>query len=223
MHFLVIEDEEKLALSLKKGLEKKGFAVDYLLDGESGQRRLEMSHKDYDFLILDLMLPGKNGFEVCKSVREYGVTIPILILTARDTTGDKVSALDCGADDYLVKPFSFDELLARIRAIQRRPNETMASELTAGDIVLDPNTREVSLRGNKVDLTMKEFELLYYLMRHPNQVMGREDIFAHLWDFADNSLSNTIDVHIKNLRRKIDDQDGRLLETVRGIGYKIKG
>ena len=223
MRILIIEDEEKLAKSLKKGLEKNGYAVDYLTDGEAGERRIQMYQKDYDFVILDLMLPGKDGFAICKSVREQGITVPILVLTARDTTGDKVLALNNGADDYLVKPFSFEELLARVRAVQRRPSETMVDELKVQDLTLNPTTRVVTRGGEQLNLTMKEFELLHYLMRHPNQAMGREDIFVHLWDFADNSLSNTIDVHIKNLRKKIDDQkNDKLLETVRGVGYKIK-
>jgi DNA-binding response OmpR family regulator len=224
MHILIIEDEEKLAQSLKKGLERSGYAVDYLLDGESGERRLNIRHKDYDFVILDLMLPGKSGFEVCKALRDRGITIPILILTARDTVDDKVSAFNNGADDYLTKPFSLEELLARIRAIGRRPNRVLEKELKVKDVVLDPNKREVYRGERKINLTLKEFELLSYLMRHPDQVLNREDIFIHLWDFADNSLSNTIDVHIKNLRSKLDDQDNeKLIETVRGVGYKIRG
>jgi DNA-binding response OmpR family regulator len=224
MRVLIVEDEEKLALSLKKGLEKSGYAVDYLLDGEAGERRLKTRHQDYDVVILDLMLPGKNGFEVCRSLRDQGVTLPILVLTARDTVNDKVEALDNGADDYLVKPFSLEELLARMRAINRRPNTVLEKELRVRDVTLNPNTREVYRGEEKVNLTLKEFELLAYMMRHPNQVLNREDIFLHLWDFADNSLSNTIDVHIKNLRKKLGDKDhDRLVETVRGVGYKITG
>jgi DNA-binding response OmpR family regulator len=224
MRVLIVEDEEKLALSLKKGLEKSGYAVDYLLDGEAGERRLKTRHQDYDIVVLDLMLPGKSGFEVCRSLRDQGVTLPILVLTARDTVSDKVEALDSGADDYLVKPFSLEELLARMRAIHRRPNTVLEKELRVRDVVLNPNTREVHRGEEKINLTLKEFELLAYMMRHPNQVLNREDIFLHLWDFADNSLSNTIDVHIKNLRKKLGDKDhDRLVETVRGVGYKITG
>ena len=223
MKILVVEDEEKLALGLKAGLEHQGFSVDYLMDGEKGETRIRTCRGDYDMVILDLMLPGKNGFEVCRDVRLAGVTLPILILTARDSTEDKVLALNNGADDYLVKPFSFDELVARMHALLRRPLVTLPEELTVGDLVLNPVTREVRRDKEKIELTLKEFELLQYLMRHPNQVMGREDIFAHIWDFADTSLSNVIDVHIKNLRRKIDDKhDAKLLETIRGIGYTIK-
>ncbi|MDE2019092.1 MAG: response regulator transcription factor [Patescibacteria group bacterium] len=224
MRILIIEDEEKLAESLKKGLEKSGYAVDYLTDGEAGQRRIEMAHKNYDLVILDLMLPGKSGFEICQAVRKRGIMTPILILTARDMTDDKILALDNGADDYLVKPFSFEELLARIRALLRRPPETLASELTAKDVVLKPTEREVYRGGRKIDLTLKEFELLHYLMRHPGEVLNREDIYSHLWDFEDNSFSNIIDVHIKNLRKKLQDQDekNRLVETIRGVGYRLR-
>lgn len=223
MKVLIVEDEEKLAKALKTGLEAQGYVVDYLTDGEKGETRIRICQHDYDLVVLDLMLPGRNGYEVCANVRKAGVTLPILILTARDATEDKVLALDSGADDYLVKPFSFDELVARMRALLRRPRESLPEELHVRDLTLNPATREVHRGEQKIDLTLKEFELLHYLMRHPNQVMGREDIFAHLWDFADSSLSNVIDVHIKNLRKKIDDgHTEKLLETVRGIGYTIK-
>lgn len=223
MRILIIEDEEKLAKSLKKGLEKSGYAADYLLDGESGQRRIEINHADYDLVVLDLMMPKKDGFEVCKSVRALGITLPILVLTARDTTEDKVLALDSGGDDYLVKPFSFEELLARIRALLRRPQTALGTELKSGDIILKPAEREVYRSQEKINLTLKEFELLHYLMRRPNEVVNREEIYTHLWDFADNALSNTIDVHVKNLRRKLGDEDHeKIIETVRGVGYRLK-
>ncbi len=223
MRILIIEDEEKLAESLKKGLEKSGYAVDYLTDGEAGQRRIETSHKNYDIIILDLMLPKKSGFEICQAIRKRGIVTPILILTARDMTDDKILALDSGADDYLVKPFSFEELLARIRALLRRPVEAMPTEFTAKDIILKPTEREVWRADKKIDLTLKEFELLYYLMRHPGEVLNREDIYVHLWDFEDNSFSNIIDVHVKNLRRKLEDRgDDKIVETIRGVGYRLK-
>jgi DNA-binding response OmpR family regulator len=223
MKVLIVEDEEKLAIGLKAGLEQEGFTADYLTDGGKGETRILTCRGDYDVVILDLMLPIKNGFEVCADVRTAGVTLPILILTARDSIEDKVLALNSGADDYLVKPFSFDELVARLHALLRRPHVTLPEELVVGDLTLNPVTREAYRGKEKIDLTLKEFELLQYLMRHPNQVMGREDIFAHIWDFADTSLSNVIDVHIKNLRRKIDEKhDRKLLETVRGIGYTLK-
>ncbi|PIR86632.1 MAG: DNA-binding response regulator [Candidatus Harrisonbacteria bacterium CG10_big_fil_rev_8_21_14_0_10_49_15] len=224
MRILIVEDEEKLAQSIKKGLEAKGHAVDYVLDGQEGEQRAEMFADNYDLLILDLMLPKKNGFEVCKSLRDKGLTFPILILTARDTIEDKVLVLDNGADDYLVKPFSFEELSARMRALMRRPTDALPTELQIKDLRLNPSTREVYRGEKKIDLTLKEFEMLNFLMRHPGQVKEREEIFTHLWDFASNALSNVIDVHMKNLRKKIDDgYDEKLLETVRGVGYKIEG
>lgn len=223
MKVLVVEDEEKLAEALKSGLKYEGYTVDILADGLRGENRILMCRGDYDIVILDLMLPGKNGFEICKSVREKGVTLPIIILTARDGVDDKILALNSGADDYLVKPFAFGELLARIRALLRRPRESLPGTLQISDLILNPTTREVTRDEKQIELTLKEFELLQYLMRHPNQVMGREDIFAHLWDFADSSLSNVIDAHIKNLRKKIDEGYAKkLLETIRGVGYTIK-
>lgn len=223
MRILIIEDEERLAQSLKVGLEKSGYAVDYVLDGEAGQRRIEVAHEDYDLVVLDLMLPKKNGFEVCRDIRAKGFTLPVLVLTARDLTDDKVLALNSGADDYLVKPFSFEELLARIRALLRRPAGALESELTVETLVLKPAEREVFSNGKKVDLTLKEFELLHYLMRNPGKVLNREEIYVHLWDFADNFMSNTIDVHVKNLRKKLgNDSNGKLVETIRGVGYRLK-
>jgi DNA-binding response OmpR family regulator len=223
MRILIVEDEEKLAQSLKKGLEKEGFAVDYIMDGDAGERRIIVSHKDYDLIILDLMLPGKDGFQICRDVREQQITTPILVLTARDATEDKVSALDAGADDYLVKPFSFEELMARVRALLRRPEQALPNELVVKDLRLDTTTRTVTRKGKEINLTLKEFNLLEYLMRHADQVLTREQILDHLWDFAFDSFSNVVDVHVKNLRKKIDgNYNEKLLETIRGVGYRIK-
>lgn len=224
MKVLIVEDEEKLAQALKAGLKLEGHTVDVLEDGPRGEGRILMCRNDYDLVILDLMLPGKNGFEICTHVRAMGVTLPILILTARSGTEDKVLALNSGADDYLVKPFSFEELLARMNALLRRPHESLPILLEVRDLALNPVTREVTRGEDRIDLTLKEFEFLYYLMKHANQVMGREEIFSHLWDFADNSLSNVIDVHVRNLRRKVDDgRAHKLIETVRGVGYTLRG
>jgi two-component system, OmpR family, copper resistance phosphate regulon response regulator CusR len=225
MRILIIEDEEKLAESLKKGLEKSGYAADYILDGEAGQKRIELYQKDYDLVILDLMLPKKNGFEVCRDIRQKGITLPVLILTARDMTDDKILALDSGADDYLVKPFSFEELLARMRALLRRPPVSLDNDLAVGTITMKLAEREVYQSGERIDLTLKEFELLQYLMRHPGQAINREDLYLHLWDFADNAMSNIIDAHIKNLRRKLtmkEKDEATTIETIRGVGYRIK-
>jgi DNA-binding response OmpR family regulator len=223
MKILIIEDEKKLAKMLKAGFEKEGYAADYLVDGESGLRRIELHHMDYDLVILDLMLPGIEGAEICKNIREKKISIPILVLTAKSGTEDKINLLDLGADDYLVKPFSFNELLARIRALLRRPENNLPSELKAGDLVLDPVTRRVIRNGQEIKLTLKEFRLLEYLMRHPNQVINRDQILDNLWDFTFDSFSNVVDVHMKNLRKKVDNGGAnRLLETIRGVGYRIR-
>jgi DNA-binding response OmpR family regulator len=222
MRILIVEDEEKLAKSLKKALEKEGFAVDYVTDGSVAERRIEVCHKDYDLVILDWMLPKKDGVEVCRSVRAQKIKVPIILLTARFDVNDKVNALDAGADDYLVKPFSLDELIARIRALLRRPPQALPTELKVQDLTLNASTRKVTRGGKEIELTVKEFAILEYLMRHPNQVINRNQILDHLWGFDFDSFSNVVDVHIKNLRKKINKSQGKLLETVRGIGYRIK-
>ena len=222
MRILIVEDEERLAQSLKHALEKEGYAVDYVTDGEIAERRIEVCHKNYDLVILDLTLPKKSGFEICRHIRSKNITIPVLILTARFDTNDKVTALDTGADDYLVKPFSFDELIARIRALLRRPQQTIATELKIQDLTLNTSTRKVMRSNKEISLTVKEFSLLEYLMRHPNQVVNRNQILDHLWDYEFDSFSNVVDVHIKNLRKKINNNRKKILETIRGIGYKIK-
>ncbi len=222
MRILIVEDEEVLAQSLKKGLEKEGYAVDYVTDGETAQRRIELYSNEYDLIVLDLMLPKKDGMSICRDVRAQGIKNPILILTARHETSDKINALDCGADDYLVKPFSLDELLARVRALLRRPNETLPAELKIQDVTMNLSTRKVHRGTKELDLTVKEFALLEYLMRHPNQVLNRNQILDHIWGFDFDSFSNVVDVHMKNLRKKIENRHGKLIETIRGVGYKIK-
>ncbi|MDX1608306.1 MAG: response regulator transcription factor [Candidatus Spechtbacterales bacterium] len=223
MKILIVEDEEKLAKSIKRGLKSKGFTADYVLNGEDALRRLLMNSEDYDLVILDLMLPGKNGGEVCKELREKNINLPILVLTARGETSDKVELLNNGADDYLVKPFSFEELFARVNALLRRPDKTLAPVLKIHDITLDPGKYEVYKKDKKIDMTPKEFALLEYLMRNPNRVLTREQILSHLWGFDFDGFSNVVDVHIKNLRKKINDSNRKnILETVRGVGYKIK-
>lgn len=223
MKILIIEDDETLSHALKMGLEKEGYAVDCLHDGESGQRRMEVNHQDYDVVVLDLMLPKKNGFEVCSNLRALNVLTPIIILTGKDDTSDKIFALDAGADDYLTKPFSIHELSARIRALLRRPKVALPTSIELNDITLNTATRQVMRAGKEIPLTLKEFGVLEYLMRHPNQVVKRDQILDHVWDFDFNSFSNIVDVHINNLRKKINNGNSEnYLETIRGIGYRFK-
>lgn len=223
MRVLLVEDEKKLAVMLKKGLEQEGYAVDCLFDGEAAWRQIEINRDDYDLIILDIMLPGIDGIEVCKRARHQGISLPILMLTAKDSMEDKILGLDSGADDYLVKPFDFDELLARMRALLRRPNTLLPLELKAKDLVLNPATKKVYRSGREIYLTAKEFSLLEYFMRNPGQVLTREQALSRLWDFDFDSFSNVVDVHIKNLRKKIGDgKREKLLETVRGVGYRFK-
>ena len=222
MRILIVEDEAAIAQAVKKMLEHEGFAVDWLSDGNEARQRISLYRKEYDLVILDLMLPGISGYDICRSVREDGVNMPILILTARDLVHDKVSLLDTGADDYLVKPFSFEELFARIKALLRRPKEVLPVALSVGTLMLDTKTRKVSFGKKVLDLTTKEYALLEYLMRHPDEVVDRERIMDHLWGFEFDSFSNVVDVHIKNLRKKLDPKKGRaILETVRGVGYRL--
>lgn len=223
MRILIVEDEERLAEGLKRGLEKEGFAVDHIADGEEAAKHALVHHSSYDVIMLDLMLPGRNGADICRVLRERGVKTPILILTARDQTVDKVTLLNLGADDYLTKPFSLVELSARLRAIMRRPESTMLpSELQSGPLRLNPGFHKVFLDEVEITLTTKEFALLEFFMRHPNQVLGREHILEHVWDFNFNSFSNVVDVHVKNLRKKLGQDDGRtFIETVSGVGYRF--
>jgi DNA-binding response OmpR family regulator len=221
MRILIVEDQENLAKLVKKGLESEGFAADYVLDGEAGFRRISMNHQDYDLVILDWMLPKKNGNEICREVRANKIEIPILMLTARDGKKDMVEGLDCGADDYLTKPFSFDILLARIRAVLRRPKAVLPLEFKCGAIVLNPATKKVTAGEQDVKLTLKEFALLEYLMRSKGATVTRDQILSNVWDFAFDSFANVVDVHITNLRKKIGDKDAKIIETVRGVGYRM--
>lgn len=222
MKVLLIEDEQKLAQALSKGLSLEGYTVDTINDGKKAMTRISLHRADYDVIILDLMLPSMDGFEICKKTREMGITTPILVLTARAETDTKVEMLLAGADDYLIKPFSFAELVARIRALLRRPNETLPEVLKVGELELNPTERKVKRSGKEIPLTLKEFGLLEYFMRHPNQVVNREDLLNHLWDFNYVGFSNVVDVHVKNLRRKLGDENNNgVLETVRGIGYRL--
>jgi DNA-binding response OmpR family regulator len=220
MKVLIIEDNEKLAQSLKRGLEQEGFSVDYLLDGETGQRRIEAKKDGYDVAVLDIMLPKKDGISVCRDLRAQNISIPILMLTARDTISDKITGLNVGADDYLIKPFSFDELVARLHVLMRRPRSEYAQELNMNDIRLNPLTRRVFKNEKEIKLTQKEFAILTYLMRHPDRVLNRQEILDHVWDYDFTTFSNLVDVKIKNLRKKID-RKGKIIETVRNVGYRF--
>ena len=204
-------------------MEQEGYAADYLLDGEAGQSRVEASPKDYDAVILDLMLPKRDGLAVCKNWREQNILLPVIMLTAKDATEDKITGLDSGADDYLIKPFSFDELTARIRALLRRPPVVMPVELSRHNISLNSATRKVLYFNKEIPLTLKEYSLLEYFMRHPGQVLNREQILNSLWDFAFDSFSNIVDAHVKNLRKKFSKNNGnKLFETIHGVGYRFK-
>ncbi len=221
MKILVVEDQEKLAKSIKEGLEQHGYAADITHDGKKALSILEYGYYNFDLVILDVMLPQVDGIAVCSTLRSKNIMIPILMLTAKDTLENKIEGLDAGADDYLIKPFAFEELLARIRALLRRPHTALHQELVVNDIVLNATTRKVTKRGIEVPLTVKEFAILEYCMRNPNQVLTRDQIISHVWDHTFDAFSNVIDVHIKNLRKKLQNNNETLLETIHGVGYKL--
>jgi DNA-binding response OmpR family regulator len=221
MRLLLVEDNKRLSDSLRRTLEDDGYAIDVAYDGLDGE---EMGFMNvYDIIILDIMLPGKDGIQVCRALRNKRVRTPVLMLTARDALEDRVLGLDSGADDYLVKPFEVDELRARIRALLRRESSAKTGILQVGDLQLDPAMHTVKRGDQPIDLTAKEFSLLEYLMRHPNHLITRDMAESHLWSYARIVASNVVDVYIRRLRRKIDDEhDVKLLETVRGAGYRIR-
>jgi len=221
MRILVVEDDRRLNGIIKRGLIEETYAVDVAYDGEEGQYLAEIN--PYDLIILDIMMPKKDGFEVCSELRAKGINTPILILTAKDAVEDRVKGLDIGADDYLVKPFAFSELLARVRALLRRESMTKSPELKVGDLKLNTLTRE-AWRGDKaIELTNKEYVILEYFMRHPNIVITRTMLEEHAWDYDFDSLSNLIDVYIRRLRRRIDHEESKsIIQTVRGAGYRLK-
>lgn len=222
MRILVVEDEHRIATSIKKGLEMEKFAVDTTFDGISGFDLA--SSEEYDLLILDIMLPGIDGLEICRRLRSQNIHVPILILTAKSQVQDKVVGLNLGADDYLTKPFSFEELLARVRALIRRPKQTLNTVLKLGDLTLNTQSFKVERSGKEISLTSKEFSLLEYLIRHQDQIIAKQQIINHIWDYDSDILPNTIEVYIRNLRRKVDlpfKGLPSLIHTVRGFGYKI--
>lgn len=220
MRILVVEDNRRLNSSLKKSLEEDGYAVDSAFDGDEGENFALSA--PYDVILLDVMLPKKDGFQLCRDLRRQGVNAPVLMLTARDAIDDRVDGLDSGADDYLVKPFSMNELRARLRALLRRDKPEKTALLVVGDLSMDPANHHVQRGDDPIKLTPREYAILEYLMRSPNRILTREMIEAHVWDFDFVSGSNVVDVYIRRLRRKIDDPyNVKLLETVRGVGYRL--
>jgi two-component system OmpR family response regulator len=221
MRALVVEDELKMAALIRRGLVEEGYAADV---ARTGEEALWMARATpYDAIVLDVMLPGRNGLEVCRSLRESGVWSPILMLTARDGVEDKVSGLDSGADDYLSKPFSFAELLARLRALTRRGPSERPAVLEVGTLRLDPATRQAWRGEAEVDLSAKEFALLETFMRNPGDVLTRLDLLEHAWDYGYENRSNVVDVYVRYLRAKIDRPFGLdSIETVRGVGYRLR-
>jgi DNA-binding response OmpR family regulator len=220
MRVLVVEDEKRLAAGLRNGLEAEGFAVDVALDGTDG---LWMAREnEYDAIVLDIMLPGLNGYRVCGTLRDEGVWTPILILTAKDGEWDQVEALDTGADDFLVKPFSHAVLVARLRALLRRGARARPAVLAAGDLRLDPASRRAWRGDVELDLTSRETGLLEYLLRRPGEVVSKREILAHVWDYDFEGDPNVIEVYIRHLRNKLDRPFGRAaIETIRGSGYRL--
>ena len=222
MRILVVEDEHKIANAIKKGLEQESFAVDVAYEGTTGYDLA--STEDYDLIVLDLLLPGIDGMEICRKLRADKIHTPILILTAKGQLEDKVNGLNAGADDYLVKPFAFEEFLARVRALMRRPQETVQTVLTCQDLSLNPQTYEVKRGETIIPLSSKEFSLLEYLLRHPGRIFTKDQIIGHVWNYDADILPNTVEVYIGYLRNKIDrpfPKKPALIHTVRGFGYKI--
>lgn len=222
MRILVAEDERKVAAFIRQGLEEEGHTVEVAGDGATAFD-LAAAGPPYDLIVLDLMLPARDGFSVLKGLREHGVHTPVLVLTARDSVDDKVAGLDLGADDYLTKPFAFEEFLARVRALLRRSGAPRPPVLRVADLALDPATREVTRGGRRIALTAREYALLEYFMRNPGRVLTRPLIAEHVWGIDFDTESNIIDVYVGYLRRKIDvEGEPRLLHTVRGAGYTLK-
>lgn len=220
MRMLIVEDEPRIASFLKRGLTQEGHAIDLAADGETAISLCTIS--TFDAIVLDVILPGISGLVVCTRLRQRGMTAPILLLTARDSIADRVTGLDAGADDYLVKPFAFAELNARLRALVRRPRVALTPVLRHGTLSLDPSTRLVTREGGTITLSKKEFRILEYLMRQPGMVHTRAMIADHVWDYDFPNVTNVIDVHIRQLRRKLDDPyPGTIIQTVRGVGYRL--
>jgi two-component system OmpR family response regulator len=220
MRILLVEDEVKMARALRRGLEQEGHTVDVSADGNDGlSKALEY---DYDAVVLDVMLPERDGFSICRELRASGRWSPVLMLTARDAVDDRIRGLDAGADDYLIKPFAFGELLARLRALVRRGPTERTPVISVGDVELDPAAHIVTRSGRAVELSAREFALLEFLMRHPGEVLSRTRILEQVWDYSYSGFSNVVDVYVAYLRRKLERPFGRpLIRTVRGVGYAL--
>jgi two-component system, OmpR family, copper resistance phosphate regulon response regulator CusR len=220
MHVLLVEDEPKIADFISLGLVEEGYAVDV---ADAGDEALEwLRATEFDLIVLDVLLPVWDGMQVCRQLRAEGIKTPVLMLTARDAVEDRVLGLDSGADDYLVKPFAFAELLARLRALSRREPNTTGSTLSVADLALDTLTHNVSRGGRPIELTAKEYALIEYFLHHPDYVLTRTMIAEHVWSYDFDNSTNLIDVHVRNLRRKIDDPfPVKLIRTIRGTGYSL--
>ena len=220
MRILLVEDDRGIARFVAKGLREQAYAVDLAGDGDSAVYKLSIN--DYDAVILDVMIPGRNGFEVCRELRSSGMSVPVIMLTARDSVQDRITGLDSGADDYLTKPFAVTELLARLRALLRRGRAVRPATISIGDLVLDTGAQRATRNGRALGLTNKEYALLEYLAREAGRVVSRAEIAEHVWDENFDPLTNLIDVHINRLRRKVDDGLAvRLIQTRRGMGYML--
>ena len=222
MRILVVEDEHKIASAIKRGLEQESYAVDAVYDGDEGLSSALTG--EYDVVVLDRMLPGLlDGADICKEVRANGIRTPILMLTAKDTISDRVEGLNSGADDYLVKPFAFEELLARVRSLLRRPQDHVGNLLELSDLTLDTASYEVCRSGRNIQLSQREYALLEYLLRNQNRILSKSNIIGHVWDYDANILPNTLEVYIGYLRAKIEKpfKGPELIHTIRGFGYKL--
>lgn len=221
MKILIVEDEHRIAQAIKKGLEQERYTVELAFDGTRGFDLA--SSGGFDLVILDLMLPGMDGLTLCRELRSQSIEVPVLILSARGQVIDRVDGLNNGADDYLPKPFSFEELLARVKALLRRPKVVSQNKLRVGELVLDAESGTVTRKGKAIRLSSREFSLLEYLMRHRGKVLSKDQIINSVWDYDSNVLPNTVEAFIKNLRKKIDDPfEKKLIHTMRGFGYKLE-
>jgi heavy metal response regulator len=220
MRILLVEDDQRIAHFIKKGLAETGYIVDLVADGDEAID--EALATPYDLIVLDIMLPGRDGFDVLTEIRSSGAKMPVIMLTARDTVDDKVRGLDAGADDYLTKPFTFAELEARVRALLRRGSGNPAASLQIADVTLDPVSHIVRRGDRTIEMTPKEYAVLEYFMRSPGRVLTRTQIIEHVWQYQFDTDTNLVDVYVNRLRRKLEDPDGNLLQTVRGVGYALR-